>query len=854
MIFLKMYTATLEELSGYSCKFKFSIVRIFSMCKWSCADGECMLHAQQVLTQVTAPLMEMSSHTYQRTRREGIITALAGAATPRPVVPPLGLVDARHQVAVAVMLAAAAAAAALLLAEAPAAQAQVFPSRPAFANWPACDIATLQAHVDALDAACPQPASEGEGAGRAGPATSPSDSAMGVHMQCSMECVGVLLPLQDECGGLLNELFDGDDDRYDGEYKPLTYLTNACNEIPCAELLRWLKALQAEGRCPDSALDGVAATTVAAPICEDVWGERCVAMLDSGLMTCEVDFCNTAASAAGSCHNSGLCDRSCGFCHSGHYRHRQLQILPLGRCDPAAFVDRVHAVERACCSDGCPDGVPTECDAKCAVVYTDFYSECQHQLEASLGHERFGAYERLFSTCNDDLPTEPLLHAVALCSASEAVEPEPEPEPETQPETQPELPTSVLPCNGVLAPGGTCYDRCIDSDTGADCLMSMNGHGRSMDDQRPTPDNGENFPVRTEQGTLMFNFDAMCNDEGHPADDRQDCYTMAMIRSYQLGNFGVSNFSIQLTYRGLGGDISPDGDHAVLFSRRSHEGPFWPIGPLALIYDDGGILFSVRNGTEWTIAADDCPTAVDPASVDSHVLRFERSGTTIGVYVDGLLQCSKVTPPWNNAWNVPYVFTHMNFGSNQQDAKLEQLNAQLSTIQLATPPTPCLTVPNPCYYNGHAVCNEDGSYTCTCRPGCPGGGDPWWEQPPCYHGDRCEFPCCTSLWVGDCSSCGGSCWGNRFAASSCLPASGACAGATGRGTIMWDGDVVTGPFDWCDATVPGWDRYRGHTGEPGVDTMYGPTELNYPICHHGDYADGGVLEQHCADVPCDRTC
>jgi hypothetical protein len=42
------------------------------------------------------------------------------------------------------------------------------------------------------------------------------------------------------------------------------------------------------------------------------------------------------------------------------------------------FAD-AQSVTRACCDDatgGCAAGVPAECDARCGIIYTDFFERC----------------------------------------------------------------------------------------------------------------------------------------------------------------------------------------------------------------------------------------------------------------------------------------------------------------------------------------------------------------------------------------------------------------------------------------------------------------------------------------------
>ena len=43
-------------------------------------------------------------------------------------------------------------------------------------------------------------------------------------------------------------------------------------------------------------------------------------MLATGVLTCEVDFCDTTPTMLAPCDQTGLCDRTCGFCEGGRHR------------------------------------------------------------------------------------------------------------------------------------------------------------------------------------------------------------------------------------------------------------------------------------------------------------------------------------------------------------------------------------------------------------------------------------------------------------------------------------------------------------------------------------------------------
>ena len=96
--------------------------------------------------------------------------------------------------------------------------------------------------------------------------------------------------------------------------------------------------------------------------------------------------------------------------------HRRLQMAHM-TCDPATFGADAAAADDACCdSDNCQDGTPGSCDAKCAVVFNDFYDRCRRFLEAQSDPDVVVTYDRLYATCTAALPVEPLLRAVAVCN------------------------------------------------------------------------------------------------------------------------------------------------------------------------------------------------------------------------------------------------------------------------------------------------------------------------------------------------------------------------------------------------------------------------------------------------------
>ena len=68
----------------------------------------------------------------------------------------------------------------------------------------------------------------------------------------------------------------------------------------------------------------------------------------------------------------------------------------------------------------CGDGVPTTCDAKCALAFNDFFDRCSQILASQVPAATMAGFRRLHTTCTTGLPVEPLLVAGSACvSANE---------------------------------------------------------------------------------------------------------------------------------------------------------------------------------------------------------------------------------------------------------------------------------------------------------------------------------------------------------------------------------------------------------------------------------------------------
>ena len=208
-----------------------------------------------------------------------------------------------------------------------------------------------------------------------------------------------------------------------------------------------------------------------------------MAAIASGLLTCEHDFCDDPPSTSAPCTLAGQCDLSCGFCDDsggdGGHRLRRLdelhptirpsndvgephlavrslqsketserrraQLLNFDQCPYSSFEADAARVSDACCDIGreatCADGTPSECDARCAITFNDFFDRCQRLLSSAVSMSQMDDWGRLYNTCNTALPPSELLRALANCTNSAAATSTPPPPP------PPACPAGAQQCN-----------------------------------------------------------------------------------------------------------------------------------------------------------------------------------------------------------------------------------------------------------------------------------------------------------------------------------------------------------------------------------------------------------------------
>ena len=214
----------------------------------------------------------------------------------------------------------------------------------------------------------------------------------------------MLFPLLRDCRSVLDNLYDGVDGTYDGVASIFDTSYESCLSIQGPDALGRVQELYDSGVCPADVLNGVGETDVIAT-CEDK-NTQCDMLLTSGI-ACSILL--------------GSCDESCNFCGAGHRRalakKRNLQAQNLN-CDVASVESDIANINVVCCdTDGaCAAGVPTTCDAKCAVFFVDFYDRCQDYINLNNNPTAITALGQLATTCEGNLPTEELLLAAAQCS------------------------------------------------------------------------------------------------------------------------------------------------------------------------------------------------------------------------------------------------------------------------------------------------------------------------------------------------------------------------------------------------------------------------------------------------------
>eukprot|EP01046_Picozoa_sp_COSAG06_P059652 COSAG06_NODE_12411_length_1385_cov_1.534992_3_plen_69_part_01 len=68
------------------------------------------------------------------------------------------------------------------------------------------------------------------------------------------------------------------------------------------------------------------------------------------------------------------------------------------QCDLQLFARDAELVDTSCCDDGvsCSGGVPTTCDAKCALRFLPFFDRCSAVLRTQTDAVSMASYQRLY--------------------------------------------------------------------------------------------------------------------------------------------------------------------------------------------------------------------------------------------------------------------------------------------------------------------------------------------------------------------------------------------------------------------------------------------------------------------------
>ena len=207
-----------------------------------------------------------------------------------------------------------------------------------------CDWDTLPTRVESLKAACCDPDHYING-----------DNC---YNTCTIDCAIVLMPLLDECRSMLDILLDMDDGVRDGVDQSLDTLHTECLAIPEADVLARLDTMNEAGTCTTAMLNNVARTPVSQAPCTDARPSgACENLIAAGLQ------CKAATMQTD-------CRQTCGLCD----QHRRMQIT--AACLLEDFQSQAEIVNTACCDDPDCVGVPDVCDAKCAIPFDKFFTQC----------------------------------------------------------------------------------------------------------------------------------------------------------------------------------------------------------------------------------------------------------------------------------------------------------------------------------------------------------------------------------------------------------------------------------------------------------------------------------------------
>jgi hypothetical protein len=197
-----------------------------------------------------------------------------------------------------------------------------------------CPIADFRAKLVAVDAAC---------CAEPGSCSGP-DAGAGA---CALGCAAKLLPLYSTCNRTMTQLLDDMDGVTDGVAQIVETMRGACLSVPSTSIIDEMIRMRDEDGCTIHG-DGVGEeVVVTAPNgCSDTDATLC-GLVDSGLLSCEDDFCPD-------CTNAHKCDATCTFdcapadAGKDGKGHRRAQIHLDNACSPLNLEDKVGPVNDAC--------------------------------------------------------------------------------------------------------------------------------------------------------------------------------------------------------------------------------------------------------------------------------------------------------------------------------------------------------------------------------------------------------------------------------------------------------------------------------------------------------------------------
>ncbi len=252
-------------------------------------------------------------------------------------------------------------------------------------------------------------------------------------LSCSPRCGGKFLELYKVCNVTMDQVLDLIDGSADGRAAPIHALREMCLATSAVDAINELARLNDDPDCTVQ-IESVAETVVPeASQCEDIGSATLCALVATGDLSCDRDFCPSCG------HNAGKCDNTCGLCGSsgasgtgggggGKSGHRRSQGISLNAgCGAANLQEKVAPVNSACCDfgresvcNGGGAGVPTVCDAHCAAEYLPFWTDCQRAVREHFAPDVISAFQQLENTCRS-LPVAPLLKAVgeAHCTSDD---------------------------------------------------------------------------------------------------------------------------------------------------------------------------------------------------------------------------------------------------------------------------------------------------------------------------------------------------------------------------------------------------------------------------------------------------